>query len=333
VGIVTVLDGRPKGERFRPGYYEGIRDRAAKLPNVEFTGFLPLAQVEPWFDRARVLVSPSVYEGMPNVFLQAWARGVPIVSTVDVGVSVNRLFKEVDEAARQIEQLFEDEGQWSEASSRAREHFRATHAPEQVEPYRQLSSRRSQHDRRHHITGSQAPAFLLAEGVRPGDAVPAASGAVRCLERGTFANTLLWLMVSTLLYLNAQRGGRPVPTTCPAMPAPLYPSGVALPRARCPVRDPRQPLNPLPAGAELSPSTARWYRPSSPVWFATLLPVPADHRRRIGWQAGATIGVSLRCAWCPPRAPGSRGHLSVMLWLPAAAMLKARALFSLPSPG
>jgi glycosyltransferase involved in cell wall biosynthesis len=56
-------------------YFEAIRARAAKLPNVEFTGFLPLAQVERWFDRARVVVNTSVYEGMPNVFLQAWARG------------------------------------------------------------------------------------------------------------------------------------------------------------------------------------------------------------------------------------------------------------------
>src|SRR6185503_6247917 len=113
-------------------YFDAVRREAEAIPNVEFTGFLPLAEVEPWFDRARVLVSTSVYEGMPNVFLQAWARGVPIISTVDVGVPVNRLFKEVDEAVQQIELLFEDQGQWSKASSQAREYFRATHSPEQV---------------------------------------------------------------------------------------------------------------------------------------------------------------------------------------------------------
>ncbi|HET7669078.1 MAG TPA: glycosyltransferase family 4 protein, partial [Burkholderiales bacterium] len=97
-----VMIGGPSvgGERFRPGYYESIRSRAARLPNVEFTGFLPLAQVEPWFDRARVLVSTSVYEGMPNVFLQAWARGVPTVATVDVGAPVNTVFADVDGGAR-----------------------------------------------------------------------------------------------------------------------------------------------------------------------------------------------------------------------------------------
>jgi len=130
--FVMIGGPSPKGERFRPGYYESIRDRAAQLPNVEFTGFLPLAQVEPWFDRARVLVCTSLFEGMPNVFLQAWARGVPVVSSVDVGVPMNRVFGDVDEAVLQIEKLFEDQDDWQEASTRAREYFDATHAPEQV---------------------------------------------------------------------------------------------------------------------------------------------------------------------------------------------------------
>jgi glycosyltransferase involved in cell wall biosynthesis len=130
--FVMVGGPSPKGERFRPGYYEGIRDRAAALPNVEFTGFLPLAEVEPWFDRARVLVCTSVFEGMPNVFLQAWARGVPIVSSVDVGVPVNRVFGDVDQAAQQVEALFVDHRLWADASAGSLEYFRRTHAPEQV---------------------------------------------------------------------------------------------------------------------------------------------------------------------------------------------------------
>jgi glycosyltransferase involved in cell wall biosynthesis len=140
--FVMIGGPSPKGERFRPGYYEAIRDRAAQLPNVEFTGFLPLAQVEPWFDRARLLVCTSEFEGMPNVFLQAWARGVPVVSSVDVGVPMNRVFGEIDEAVQEIEKLFEDQNEWLEASARAREYFDATHAPEQVlRQYGQLIER------------------------------------------------------------------------------------------------------------------------------------------------------------------------------------------------
>jgi glycosyltransferase involved in cell wall biosynthesis len=123
--------GGPAAKASLPaGYYEGFAP-GCKAADVEFTGFLPLAQVEPWFDRARVLVSTSLFEGMPNVFLQAWARGVPIVCTVDVGVPVNRVVGEVDEAVRQIELLFEDQEPWSQASSSAR-YFGATHSPERV---------------------------------------------------------------------------------------------------------------------------------------------------------------------------------------------------------
>src|SRR5260221_14369512 len=91
------------GERLKPGYYEEGRDRAARLPNVEITGFLPLAQVEPWFDRARLLVSTSVYEGMPNVFLQAWARPGPTLATEDVGPPVNTVFADVEQGAAKVE--------------------------------------------------------------------------------------------------------------------------------------------------------------------------------------------------------------------------------------
>jgi glycosyltransferase involved in cell wall biosynthesis len=125
------------GERQHPGYYEAIRDQAAKLPNVEMTGFLPLEQVEPWFDRGRVLVNTSVYEGMPNTFLQAWARGIPTVATVDVGARVNgrqvyEKFEKVEDGAAEIERLCADELYWARASARCLEYFNREHSSNEV---------------------------------------------------------------------------------------------------------------------------------------------------------------------------------------------------------
>jgi glycosyltransferase involved in cell wall biosynthesis len=108
--------------------YERVKARAAALPNVEFKGFLPLAEVEKWFDRARVVVNTSVYEGMPNVFLQAWARGVPTVATVDVGVAAHRVVADVEGMAREVEQLWHDRA----AGERCREHFERNHSSAQV---------------------------------------------------------------------------------------------------------------------------------------------------------------------------------------------------------
>jgi glycosyltransferase involved in cell wall biosynthesis len=108
-------------------FYEAIRARAAALANVEMTGFLPLAQVEPWFDRARVLVNTSVYEGMPNTFLQAWARGVPTIATVQAGAGI--FCQTADEAAAQIERLFTDENHLRAQSRACRAQFDECHSP------------------------------------------------------------------------------------------------------------------------------------------------------------------------------------------------------------
>jgi glycosyltransferase involved in cell wall biosynthesis len=128
----VMVGGPSAGARYKPGYLESIRDRAATLPNVHFTGFLPLAEVERWFDRARVLVSTSVYEGMPNVFLQAWARGVPTVATVDVGAPVNTVFADAEQGAARVERLFADGELWKRASADSLEYFRRNHSPDEV---------------------------------------------------------------------------------------------------------------------------------------------------------------------------------------------------------
>lgn len=129
-----VLIGGPSvgGERFKPGYYESMRARAAKLPNVEFTGFLPLAEVERRLDEARLLVNTSIYEGMPNTFLQAWARGVPTAATVDVGAAVHAIFADADQGARKIETLLSDDALWSRASADSLDHFQRNHSSSEV---------------------------------------------------------------------------------------------------------------------------------------------------------------------------------------------------------
>lgn len=106
-------------------YYERVRAAAAGVPNVEMTGFLPLAEVETWFDAGRVLVNTSVYEGMPNTFLQAWARGLPAVGTVDVGAPVQLVAGDVEGLARAVERAFGE----PELGRRSLEYFRRAHSP------------------------------------------------------------------------------------------------------------------------------------------------------------------------------------------------------------
>lgn len=132
-----VMIGGAGGASRSNACFERIRSMAAEIPNVEFTGFLPLARVEPYFDRARVLVSTSLHEGMPNTFLQAWARGVPTAAFIDIGARLRgeplyRVVEGVEEAAAELERLFTDEEHWRRTSARCREYFGSTHSTSTV---------------------------------------------------------------------------------------------------------------------------------------------------------------------------------------------------------
>jgi hypothetical protein len=54
-----------------------VRERAAALPNVELLGPHSRDALAPLLDRAVAVLSTSRVEGMPNVLLEGWARGVP----------------------------------------------------------------------------------------------------------------------------------------------------------------------------------------------------------------------------------------------------------------
>lgn len=121
-----VMVGGPS--RSDPALFGRMRERAAALPNVQFTGFLPLAEAERQFDAARVHVNTAEYEGMPNTFLQAWARGVPTLGTSDVGSPVHRCFSGLEDGARQIEALFGDAPGWEVLSRACRQHHEHEHS-------------------------------------------------------------------------------------------------------------------------------------------------------------------------------------------------------------
>ena len=113
-------------------YYERVRAMAGQLPNLEATGFLPLAEAETWFDRARVVVNTSAYEGMPNTFMQAWARGVPTAATVDVGTPVHRFLTTAEALKDEVERLCADHAYWESAGRACKAHFQKVHSSDAV---------------------------------------------------------------------------------------------------------------------------------------------------------------------------------------------------------
>ncbi|HET9651896.1 MAG TPA: glycosyltransferase family 4 protein, partial [Usitatibacter sp.] len=131
--MIGGADPDPAGREFG----RRIREQAARLPNLEYKGFLPFAEADRWFDRARVVVNTSEYEGFPNTFLQAWSRGVPTVGFVDTGSRcdgqpVYAIAGDVDEACRHVERLMADDAHWRQSSRRAAAHFHEHHSVEAV---------------------------------------------------------------------------------------------------------------------------------------------------------------------------------------------------------
>lgn len=118
-------------------YHDTLRRLAEGVPNLEFMGFIPHADIEREFDNARLFVNTSELEGFPNTFLQAWARGIPTVSFVDTGSSVNGLpvvsrVTTLDEMAGAVQSFMTDDAAWREAGARCTACYAGQHSLQAV---------------------------------------------------------------------------------------------------------------------------------------------------------------------------------------------------------
>jgi glycosyltransferase involved in cell wall biosynthesis len=114
--------------------------RAAEdVPNLELEEARPREELLAELERAAAVVTTSEIEGMPNTFLEAWARGVPVLSLhVDpsgvigrhgLGIVAGGSMERFVGAARE---LWSDGGLRSEIGERARAYVQERHSPEAV---------------------------------------------------------------------------------------------------------------------------------------------------------------------------------------------------------
>jgi glycosyltransferase involved in cell wall biosynthesis len=117
--------------------YESIRRNAALRPNLTFHGRRSYWDVNAMYARARLLINTSEVEGFPNAYLQAWIRGVPVVSYIDPDgvIARNGLGAAVESAAQMrdaILRLLGDPSALAAASSRCRAFMAREFAEERI---------------------------------------------------------------------------------------------------------------------------------------------------------------------------------------------------------
>ena len=122
-----------------PGMVERIEAAADRLPNLELLPPRPRSELLEDMRDAVALVKTSRVEGMPNGFLEAWARGVPVLSlnvdpdgkiaNNDIGVAADGSMERLVEAAAS---LWRDPALRAEIGARARRFVKDVHSPEAV---------------------------------------------------------------------------------------------------------------------------------------------------------------------------------------------------------
>jgi len=105
--------------------FREVTHAVATKPNIRFHGRLAYWDANDLYGRARVLANTSDVEGFPNAYLQAWIRGVPVVTLLDPDGVIEReglgvAVKSSTEIADAIKSLLDDPHAWQAASERCR---------------------------------------------------------------------------------------------------------------------------------------------------------------------------------------------------------------------
>jgi len=105
--------------------FRDVMQAATLRRNVTFHGRLSYYDTGDLYGRARLFVNTSDIEGFPNAYLQAWARGVPVVTLIDPDAIIEReglgiAVASPDGLRDAAHRLLHDPAAWRAASERCR---------------------------------------------------------------------------------------------------------------------------------------------------------------------------------------------------------------------
>ena len=124
------------GASIETNYSRALQQQIQAVKNVTVHGKLLRREMTERYTAATLLCSTSAFEGFPNVFLEAWSVGLPVVATIDpdnliVSKGLGRVGDTVGELVEEIQDLIKSKN-WRVASKNALQYFHSTHLPEVV---------------------------------------------------------------------------------------------------------------------------------------------------------------------------------------------------------
>jgi glycosyltransferase involved in cell wall biosynthesis len=119
------------------GFSRRIAHDAVHLANVKLHGPVPYPELGRFYDQADVLLCTSKHEGFPNTLLEAWTRGLPVVSTVDPDGVISRCglgatAASSDALTEAVDGLLRESDRYRETSARCLDYVRQHHSSERV---------------------------------------------------------------------------------------------------------------------------------------------------------------------------------------------------------
>ena len=130
-----VVCGAPTYKLWEAGAIESIIGQLRSLPNVDYRGHVDPEQTLKVIEDASLLLSTSDGEGLPSVFLEAWAAGTPVVSVqIDPDHKIRDgelgvLAGTVDGAVDAVRSLMTVAQRRQDMGMRGRRHVEEVHSP------------------------------------------------------------------------------------------------------------------------------------------------------------------------------------------------------------
>jgi glycosyltransferase involved in cell wall biosynthesis len=114
-------------------YGRRLTRQLESLDNVRWHGYVPHARMKTLYRACRVLLCTSESEGFPNVFLEAWACGRPVLTSVDPDdvvctFKLGRVETKYGAMKRRLASLQSESAAWQAAGRRGHAYIREHHS-------------------------------------------------------------------------------------------------------------------------------------------------------------------------------------------------------------